>query len=393
MALANPALARLTGYEPAELAGQDLRLLAGPATDVAALTGMRQAMAEGRPSRTLLKSYRKDGQLFWNDVATAPVHDAAGRLTHYVTVQSDVTRLVEAPELEAARAIEEQVAARTEELEGTLAHVERPAPLRRDDPQQHGLGDPRDRPEGDRHVREPRRAAHARHERRRLRRPPGGRALRRPRGGGRRGLRQRPGAQRAPPRLPHDQPGRDPVLRRDVDHAGAARAAGRGGLHLPVPRPRGDDRPRDGPAHPAARVRGSPARRRRGRTPESRRPTLPAAPDESLPPRRMVLALRYTAPAEIARAAIESLCGRLEGDGAFVRLETGDDVPEVLLDRQQAIEALVILISSVARPLHGPGGGPRAHHAPGARRQGARRPRRPRAWRSTGRPPGSPKRT
>ena len=72
-----------------------------------------------------------------------------------------------------------------------------------------------------------------------------------------------------------------------------------------------------------------------------------ASPDDTAPPRRMVLALRYTAPAEIARAAIESLCGRLEGDGAFVRLETADDVPEVLLDRQQATEALIILISSV----------------------------------------------
>ena len=60
-----------------------------------------------------------------------------------------------------------------------------------------------------------------------------------------------------------------------------------------------------------------------------------------------MLALRYTAPADVAKAAIEALCGRLEGDGAFVRLETADDVPEVLLDRQQVTEALVILISSV----------------------------------------------
>ena len=43
------------------------------------------------------KSYRKDGQAFWNDLAASPVVDAAGRLTHYVSVQSDVTALLEAP--------------------------------------------------------------------------------------------------------------------------------------------------------------------------------------------------------------------------------------------------------------------------------------------------------
>jgi hypothetical protein len=56
------------------------------------------------------------------------------------------------------------------------------------------------------------------------------------------------------------------------------------------------------------------------------------SPAEAEPPRRMVLALRYTAPHELARAAIQALSERQDSDGAFVRLETADDVPEVLLD-------------------------------------------------------------
>jgi signal transduction histidine kinase len=64
-------------------------------------------------------------------------------------------------------------------------------------------------------------------------------------------------------------------------------------------------------------------------------------------PRRMLLALRYAAPADLARAAIGDLAERREADGQFVRLETGDDVPEVLLDRQQVTEALTILLSNV----------------------------------------------
>ena len=60
-----------------------------------------------------------------------------------------------------------------------------------------------------------------------------------------------------------------------------------------------------------------------------------------------MLALHYAAPAELARAAIATLAQRHESDGAFVRLETADDLPEVLVDRQQVTEALTLLLSSV----------------------------------------------
>ncbi|HEX9186614.1 MAG TPA: hypothetical protein VGB87_06070, partial [Vicinamibacteria bacterium] len=64
-------------------------------------------------------------------------------------------------------------------------------------------------------------------------------------------------------------------------------------------------------------------------------------------PRRVVLALHYAAPADLARAAIATLAQRHESDGAFVRLETADDLPEVLVDRHQVTEALTLLLSSV----------------------------------------------
>ena len=121
---ANPAFVRQTGYPEGEIVGHNLRRLAGPETQVAALTELRQSMAEGRATRVLLRSYRRDGQAWWNDLATAPVVDPAGRLTHYVTVQSDVTALVEAPGQERARATEEAVAERTRALEAALAKVE-----------------------------------------------------------------------------------------------------------------------------------------------------------------------------------------------------------------------------------------------------------------------------
>jgi hypothetical protein len=96
-------------------------------------------------------------------------------------------------------------------------------------------------------------------------------------------------------------------------------------------------------------------------------------------PRRVQLALRYTAPADLARAAIQALADQRQRDGEFVRLETADDVPEVLLDRQQVTEALTILLASALEACPDPAdvrvrltrveatNGPSARTAPAAR--------------------------
>jgi len=121
---ANRAFGSLTGYGAEEIRGRNLRLLRGPDTDVAAMTELRDAMAAGRASHVVIKNYRKDGTPFWNELASAPILDASGRLTHFVAVQHDVSALVDSPEHGSDRAVEDAVAARTRELEQTLARVE-----------------------------------------------------------------------------------------------------------------------------------------------------------------------------------------------------------------------------------------------------------------------------
>jgi PAS domain S-box-containing protein len=39
----------------------------------------------------VLKNFRKDGRNFWNELHVSPVRDAAGRVTHFIGVQSDIT--------------------------------------------------------------------------------------------------------------------------------------------------------------------------------------------------------------------------------------------------------------------------------------------------------------
>ena len=45
-----------------------------------------------------LLNYRRDGSPFWNRLSLRPVHNAAGLLTHYVGIQSEITRMRELEE-------------------------------------------------------------------------------------------------------------------------------------------------------------------------------------------------------------------------------------------------------------------------------------------------------
>jgi diguanylate cyclase (GGDEF)-like protein len=55
------------------------------------LSAIRQAVREGREVRVVLRNFRKDGEMFWNELYLSPVRDRAGVLTHFVGLQNDVT--------------------------------------------------------------------------------------------------------------------------------------------------------------------------------------------------------------------------------------------------------------------------------------------------------------
>jgi PAS domain S-box-containing protein len=88
---ASPGFERLTGYSQAESLGRNCRFLQGPRTDPAAVDRVRQAVKAGEACTVELLNYRKDGSTFYHELAISPVRDDAGRLTHFVAVQADVT--------------------------------------------------------------------------------------------------------------------------------------------------------------------------------------------------------------------------------------------------------------------------------------------------------------
>jgi hypothetical protein len=47
----------------------------------------------------VIRNYRKDGTLFWNELSIYPVRDEEGRMTNFVGVQNDVTERIRAEEI------------------------------------------------------------------------------------------------------------------------------------------------------------------------------------------------------------------------------------------------------------------------------------------------------
>jgi diguanylate cyclase (GGDEF)-like protein/PAS domain S-box-containing protein len=88
---ANPAFARISGYELAEVVGQDCRFLQADDRDQEGLYLLRDALQTNREATVVLRNYRKDSTLFWNQLHIAPVLDAGGKVTHWVGVINDIT--------------------------------------------------------------------------------------------------------------------------------------------------------------------------------------------------------------------------------------------------------------------------------------------------------------
>jgi PAS domain S-box-containing protein len=87
----NAAFERITGYSPTEAIGQSPRLLQGAKTDRRTLGEIHQALARGQPIKRQLLNYRKDGTEYWMDIDIAPVLNIAGKCTHFVAIERDVT--------------------------------------------------------------------------------------------------------------------------------------------------------------------------------------------------------------------------------------------------------------------------------------------------------------
>jgi PAS domain S-box-containing protein len=88
----NEAFERLTGYTEAEAIGNTPRMLQGPQTDRASLDRIRAHLSRWQPVREEVQNYTKSGETFWTEIDIVPIADEKGGLTHWISIQRDVTQ-------------------------------------------------------------------------------------------------------------------------------------------------------------------------------------------------------------------------------------------------------------------------------------------------------------
>lgn len=88
---ANAAFTAVTGYSAAEVIGRNCSLLQGPGTDSLTVTALRVTLSRQENFRGEILNYRKDGTPFWNALTVSPIRDSGGAVTHFVSVQRDIT--------------------------------------------------------------------------------------------------------------------------------------------------------------------------------------------------------------------------------------------------------------------------------------------------------------
>ena len=88
----NKEFERITGYDADTMLGRNCRVLQGEQTGPEAVAELREHVDAAEPVVVELVNYRADGVPFWNEVRVTPVTDDDGDVTHFLGIQTDITR-------------------------------------------------------------------------------------------------------------------------------------------------------------------------------------------------------------------------------------------------------------------------------------------------------------
>lgn len=88
----NSAFTDITGYSAEEALGRNCRFLQGDDTNIESVEEIRRGISLHQDVQVLLRNYRRDGSLFWNQLSISPVFDEDGLCTHFIGIQQDITR-------------------------------------------------------------------------------------------------------------------------------------------------------------------------------------------------------------------------------------------------------------------------------------------------------------
>jgi PAS domain S-box-containing protein len=87
----NPYFEKITGYSAAEAVGQNPRILKSGHQPPEFYQEMWETISEGREWGGEIQNLRKNGELYWERATISAIRDEKGQITHYVTVNEDIT--------------------------------------------------------------------------------------------------------------------------------------------------------------------------------------------------------------------------------------------------------------------------------------------------------------
>lgn len=88
---ANKAFEQITGYNYLDIIGKNCRYLQMSDRAQPEIEKIRVALANQKEVSVILRNYKKDGKLFWNQLSLSPVFNRNGQLSNYIGVINDIT--------------------------------------------------------------------------------------------------------------------------------------------------------------------------------------------------------------------------------------------------------------------------------------------------------------
>lgn len=92
----NRGFCAMTGYARAELIGQNPRILNSGYHSREFFHGLWETISSGKTWRGEIRNRGRDGKIYWSATTIVPFCDRSGRPYEYVSIRTDISRLVEA---------------------------------------------------------------------------------------------------------------------------------------------------------------------------------------------------------------------------------------------------------------------------------------------------------
>ncbi len=94
----NKGFEEMTGYSEEEILGKNCRFLQADDREQDEISEIAKSLQNKESGQFVLRNYRKNGSMFWNQLNISPVKNEEGTVTHHIGIQNEVTELIETRE-------------------------------------------------------------------------------------------------------------------------------------------------------------------------------------------------------------------------------------------------------------------------------------------------------